>query len=631
MACPNSTLCVAGDDSGNVVVSTSPTGGATAWTVSEQVDPGAQITGLACPAPNLCVAVGSTGDVAVSTHPAAGARAWKLRQGVVSPADGLRGVACANRSFCVALDARGDVLTTQTPTGGPHAWKLVRVLRRARDHLVSIACPTRSLCVAIDRYGTTVAHSIRPGAGAASWHLTRIATSSSTDGTDSIACPSPSLCAIVGVEGNVITTFVATSTHPTGGRAAWHVDTHLKGPTGYLTSLSCPSTHFCLAAGDGYGSPAYYSTNPTGGAQAWRPAVAPAGGAAGGACASALLCVLFDSTGDVLASTKPTSAAASDWPVSTVDAYNSLTSVACPSAALCLAGGSEQQVLSTANPAGGASAWTGQPVAIVPARLACASATLCVAGDARSGNLAATTTPLAGGWSVAGTDSYLPDGGTGIAILACAPGPFCLAGPLEIQSDADLGGTSALTSTNPAAGKAAWAYSGWFIEGGINGGRRPAGGTLSALACPAATLCVGGVVKGGILATTHPRGNVLWPYSRVDGSAAINALACPTPTLCVAVDSQGRALTSTDPVSGHWRRAAIDNGLPLTGVSCATAHFCVAVDGTRHAFIATDPTAGRRAWIRSPGVGGDLTAIACPTNSLCVAADSQGSVTVGRR
>src|ERR1019366_9098163 len=92
MACPNSTLCVAGDDSGNVVVSTSPTGGATAWTVSEQVDPGAQITGLACPAPNLCVAVGSTGDVAVSTHPAAGAQAWKLRQGVVSPADGLRGV-----------------------------------------------------------------------------------------------------------------------------------------------------------------------------------------------------------------------------------------------------------------------------------------------------------------------------------------------------------------------------------------------------------------------------------------------------------------------------------------------------------------------------------------------------------
>jgi hypothetical protein len=247
-----------------------------------------------------------------------------------------------------------------------------------------------------------------------------------------------------------------------------------------------------------------------------------------------------------------------------------------------------------------------------------------VVGDGIAGDLAATSTPLSGGWIEAQTSGDLPDGG-GIAVLSCTAGPFCIAGPYEAQSDSDDEGTTSLTTTDPTGGTSAWNYSESFIEGGINGGPRAAKGTVPSLTCPSPTLCVAGDAKGGILTNTTPTNSETWHYTQPDGTASINDLSCPSTSLCVGVDSQGRVIHSTNPTSGKWSGATIDKGFALTAVSCASPGFCVAVDGHRHAFVSTNPTGGVSAWQKINGVDGDLTSIACPTAGLCVAVDGQGN------
>ena len=56
VSCPSVNFCVAVDDSGNVVTSTNPTGGAAAWTVTNVG--GYDLTGVSCPSSVLCVAGG---------------------------------------------------------------------------------------------------------------------------------------------------------------------------------------------------------------------------------------------------------------------------------------------------------------------------------------------------------------------------------------------------------------------------------------------------------------------------------------------------------------------------------------------------------------------------------------------
>ena len=69
VSCPATNLCVAVDDSGDALVSTSPTGGAAAWKPSA-VDPsGGGLSGVSCPSVNLCVAVDWTGRVVLGMAP----------------------------------------------------------------------------------------------------------------------------------------------------------------------------------------------------------------------------------------------------------------------------------------------------------------------------------------------------------------------------------------------------------------------------------------------------------------------------------------------------------------------------------------------------------------------------------
>ncbi|MHB8695394.1 MAG: hypothetical protein ACYDHH_29555, partial [Solirubrobacteraceae bacterium] len=64
VACPRSTVCVAVDAGGNMLVSHNPSAAAPTWAATA-VDPGGAFTGVSCPTSGLCVAVDSSGQVVI--------------------------------------------------------------------------------------------------------------------------------------------------------------------------------------------------------------------------------------------------------------------------------------------------------------------------------------------------------------------------------------------------------------------------------------------------------------------------------------------------------------------------------------------------------------------------------------
>ena len=86
VSCASAVWCVAVDDQGNAITSSNPTGGRSAWR-SVNIDSRNAgcgytglcygLTGVSCPSGSLCVAVDAVGNVLTSTHPGGGASAWR--------------------------------------------------------------------------------------------------------------------------------------------------------------------------------------------------------------------------------------------------------------------------------------------------------------------------------------------------------------------------------------------------------------------------------------------------------------------------------------------------------------------------------------------------------------------------
>ena len=302
------------------------------WSPARLIDPGSglasgvSLTGVSCPSLSLCVAVDDAGDVVTSTTPTSGAR-WTVAH--VDRGHGrrptLNGVSCPSVSLCVAVDDAGDVVTSTAPTAGEGDWKIAPV---DLDHgsLDGVSCPSVSLCVAVDDAGDVLT-STDPTGGPSYWSRTHVEDPSGSDAQlDGVACPSVSLCVAVSFQRQVV-----TSTNPTGGAAAWSV-TPVPGGDGLpLNSVSCSSPSLCVATGQDGGLA--ITTNPTGGGRAWVNRPLDALPLFGVSCAPGGLCVTVDSNGDAFAST----ARASTWVRARVDPNNELSAVSCPSARRCVA------------------------------------------------------------------------------------------------------------------------------------------------------------------------------------------------------------------------------------------------------------------------------------------------------
>jgi hypothetical protein len=634
-SCPTASLCVAGDDSGDILIGTAPNGGPAGWHAIRGVDPPLPFAAVSCPSRSLCVAVSQSGDVAFSKHPAAGVGAWHVVRTIAGQGVPLLGVACPTASLCVAIDHDGGVVAATHPTGGRRAWKRTAIIAPSKhDPLAGIACPSRAECVAIDSRNDEVVTSHRPGRSG-TWTQTAIAAPrTEAYAPGAIDCGSPKLCVIAGTTGGQ-DNFVVTSTDPLGGRHAWKATRHLPKRTGYLSSISCPSASFCAATG--YESPVIYTTAPQHGGASWHPSYAlPSGddnGPGGVTCRSSKLCVAWDTAGHVITSATPSSKPS--WKVSLVDQVNQLDALDCASAGFCVAGGTGGRLETSTNPTGGPSAWAQSTLTLWPTTIACPSLTLCVTtGDPGDdgNNVAVSTTPATG----AGSYKIAETGALGeiyrMGGIACPSVSLCVAPYYQVEDDSDGELTNVLYSTNPAGGTPAWALSDDYIDGGTNGGPGGGDGDVTDFACASTTLCVGGDDAGRVFASATPTKGKSWTKQRVDGRNAITATACaPASTLCVATDVAGNVITTTKPLTAQWHVTHIDPAGVLTAVDCPSTGLCVAVDGAHDAFVSTNPAGGASTWKRTTGIDGDLTALSCPTTQLCLAVDGDGRLTVGTR
>jgi len=160
ISCPSPQLCVAvGDDGANIapaptdrgeiLTSTDPLGGA--WQRVEVPGTPGNLFGVSCPSPALCVTGNALGNLLVSTGPTGPATAWPATPG--GGAVQLTAAECPSVTRCVIVDNNADVLTTTNPTGGPAAWTFTNLIPYTQTvgTLVSNAmwgasCPTVTFC-----------------------------------------------------------------------------------------------------------------------------------------------------------------------------------------------------------------------------------------------------------------------------------------------------------------------------------------------------------------------------------------------------------------------------------------------------------------------------------------------------
>jgi hypothetical protein len=339
-----------------------------------------------------------------------------------------------------------------------------------------------------------------------------------------------------------------------------------------IQGIACPSTSFCVAAGES--GVIASSTDPTGGAGAW-PIVRPHDAAVEGdscrrpppwepereiicpsdrylhrglraiSCPSPGLCVAVTNDGYVYSSTDPTGPAES-WRVIDVDGTERdthLESVSCPDPGFCVAvsGGTNTagKILSSGDPTGPTAAWnvTQLDESLDLHGVDCLSRTLCLAVAAK-GRILKSTNP--GGGASAWEEIGTPGGSGDLDAVSCVDREtfLCLAG--------NAGG-NVLATTTPAAATADWSEA--------NGGSSV---QITGISCPLASRCAAVDNNGDVLVSSEPGGaggswssSNLIPYTVPQHPLPpLNALfsaSCPTLTLCVLVGASGRIFTNTDP------------------------------------------------------------------------------------
>jgi hypothetical protein len=122
-------LCLSGNNEGNLLTSTSPRQ-ASSW---RQRNGGGSVlvTGTSCPSSSACIAVDNNGHVSTSTTPTGGASAWTST--AVAPyspeteefdpehPNGLFGASCPSGSFCTVVGSGGQIYTSTNPFAPPPA------------------------------------------------------------------------------------------------------------------------------------------------------------------------------------------------------------------------------------------------------------------------------------------------------------------------------------------------------------------------------------------------------------------------------------------------------------------------------------------------------------------------------
>lgn len=328
------------------------------------------LNGVSCPSESLCVAVGGLDTLAFSRDPAGGSSKWHVvhpaypvgpgkscvegEPHCYQPGGRLDAISCATPSFCVAVSYEGFIYVSGDPTGDADAWSPTVINEgQGNTHLTSVSCPTPSFCAAVSggyQAGGKVLTSTEPSSG--NWQVTQVRGPLDLRG---ISCGTPSFCVAVAREGRIF-----VSTNPTGGASAWR-EVGTPGGPGDLEGISCVSTVLC-AAGNMTGN-VLTSTDPGGGGGTWSEA--NAGGSVQITALSCLAtgpCIAVDNNADVLTSNNPTGGAATwhfenlvpfeDTEGTERQPWNALFGASCASTSLCALVGIKGRIFTSSDPFG---------------------------------------------------------------------------------------------------------------------------------------------------------------------------------------------------------------------------------------------------------------------------------------
>lgn len=305
---------------------------------------------------------------------------------------GLSDVACASVKLCVAVDTTGYAIASTNPGAAKKPWGgPFKIDSVTGGSLTSVSCPSVKLCVAVDAAGDVLS-STNPAGRSKAWtkpvRIDATTSGGSLVGIAALSCPTTTLCVAVD---SASPANILASTNPTGGASAWKIVKKLGGPASSISCVATTST-LCVATG----ASAYVSTNPASTSGTWRATGVQTGGGtfSGIACPSLTLCVAVGfgntSTGLATATTTPRGAAAS-WTTTTVQlnppnaGAGLFDGVGCFSNSYCVAVDSADNAFGSSNAAGGV--WGAQtdiePISTSPttnSAIGCAT-TVCVVVD----------------------------------------------------------------------------------------------------------------------------------------------------------------------------------------------------------------------------------------------------------
>jgi hypothetical protein len=555
VACPSTTLCIATDDSGHILVSEHPAESTASWSKAlPAASEGHALNSPTCPTTALCLVADSNGTVLTSTNPAGGAGTWTATKLAITPAV----VGCETTTLCVAVSTTGQIVTSTEPTGGESKWSSATATVNASHTPTAISCAT-GLCAFVDDNGDVVS-ATEPAGGASKWASAEI---DSGEYMRAISCPSSGLCIADGsYSASGPGVYYATNPHGTAGE--W---TRFAPPAGEfgteagVEAVACPSTSLCVASLFGGGSNAILTnTTPTVETATWaKTELKEPAGLSNVSCASNTLCVAIESnSGNVLTSTTP-SVEGSEWKRATISTdVTPLDGISCVAGStLCVAIDGSGNVFTSTEPNGGASKWTKTaiPGAEYLSGISCPTTSFCAIVD-ESSHVITSTAPTSGVWHVS---EPLPSNQSLLSV-SCPSSSFCAA--IEVADG------KVFTSTSPAGAASTWTPT--ELEGASY---------LDSISCASATLCVTGG-QSNEYATNEPTGGASkWTKEAIGW---ITDASCPSESLCVDSGYFGEIFTSASPTEGvsAWSSTHVDfYERGMQSVSCPTTSFCAAVDG----------------------------------------------------
>jgi hypothetical protein len=533
ISCPTTSFCAA-MGAGWIYTSTSPDGGAGSWSSGFQLyQPRYGVSALSCASASLCVAVDDDGNVVSSSDPTGGPSAWTIAPIAPGPTY-LLDVSCPTDTFC-AIASRKGVLVSDDPAGGASTWASSTVdapdSSTYYNQLTGISCPSSSACVATDQLGNVIT-SQDADSRPSTWSRAQV---DGYNAISSIACEPDLMCAAGDTEGNALAT-----ANPALGPSSWRAAHLATGPnlTGDITALSCTITNVCVASA---ATGSYVSVDPPAGQLAWTSAnQAPTPPAI--YCLTATFCIGPGYDATFLTATSPLGPwTPSRVPISSGGFLGIIRdTLSCPSASLCVALGvplvpqsnpqpgaplftpaGTAKLMTSTDPAGGAQTWTYVNFRLPePSALTCPSLTLCLAiANGRVLSSADPTGP-ASSWTATQLGAGYLSG------MSCPSQWFCAITSLN----------TVLTSTNPSGLASAWTATTINISAPYeaSGPLGPLADGLDGISCGSTFLCVAYDASGQVLVGTGT------PGSYGDGSAHVGRAALTSRTAAIPLSCTGQ-------------------------------------------------------------------------------------------